>query len=294
VGMWGQLARVVITAAIASAGIAGAAEEFTVTIQRQVASASCVRGTISVNGAEIGKTIELPWKENKNDISCIPAGTYEAMVRYDKKDHWRLQLKDVPGNRTGVQIHVGNHTSEIEGCVLVGTELSKDMCSIAPGKSGPAYSELRRRFYGSDEPTSTPDKKIVIEIRSPIEGTWDSTDQAKRWRFIIKGTKLTWIERSGNDQLPFDVKIDSMATEFSIQRPNDDMTLKFLGFSDDMRREILRKDPRPSYMIITAKDDKLTVAWSGLSATKDDKGKFKELRQPGSTPAKQFSLERAK
>ena len=68
-------------------------------------------------------TLELPWHNNTPNISCIPIGCYIASV--DKNitigKQFVIRLQDV-SNRTGVLIHVGNYTTEIAGCILVGNK----------------------------------------------------------------------------------------------------------------------------------------------------------------------------
>lgn len=65
-------------------------------------------------------TLELPYADNLNDLSSIPPGTYTAFVRIDGHRGWRLELRNVPG-RKHIQIHKGNTTNDILGCILVGT-----------------------------------------------------------------------------------------------------------------------------------------------------------------------------
>lgn len=64
-------------------------------------------------------TLELPWHGNSRGISCIPSGTYKAFKRESSKNGSVVELRDVP-NRTFIQIHSGNYTRQIEGCILVG------------------------------------------------------------------------------------------------------------------------------------------------------------------------------
>jgi len=67
-------------------------------------------------------SLELPWLDNRKNISCIPEGTYRA-VKYNSPKHGEvILLKDVPG-RSMIEIHTGNHTRQIKGCVLVGDSL---------------------------------------------------------------------------------------------------------------------------------------------------------------------------
>lgn len=70
-------------------------------------------------------TLELPWLGNQQDISCIPNGIYRWKKRMSpNKGYEVIELIDVP-NRQFIQIHIGNRTSQILGCVLTG-EAIKD------------------------------------------------------------------------------------------------------------------------------------------------------------------------
>lgn len=64
-------------------------------------------------------TLELPWLNNANDISCIPEGVYKAFKRNSPTNGFVIELKEVP-NRSYVQIHKGNYTRNVKGCILVG------------------------------------------------------------------------------------------------------------------------------------------------------------------------------
>ena len=65
------------------------------------------------------KTLELPWKDNERNISCIPVGSYKAIKHNSPKFKQSFWLQDVPG-RSEILIHVGNYTSDIRGCILPG------------------------------------------------------------------------------------------------------------------------------------------------------------------------------
>ena len=78
------------------------------------------------------QSLELPWRDNKINISSIPTGTYVAHVqRY--KDYMTYLLNHVPG-RSGIFIHRGNwagdvslgFASDVEGCILLGFGRAKD------------------------------------------------------------------------------------------------------------------------------------------------------------------------
>ena len=67
-------------------------------------------------------TLELPDLDNQPDISCIPTGKYDYYFRDSPKNGPVLELRAVP-NRTYIQIHAGNFTSDIHGCILVGDSI---------------------------------------------------------------------------------------------------------------------------------------------------------------------------
>ena len=71
----------------------------------------------------ICRTLELPWRDNKKDVSCIPTGEYELAWTFSsrfQKNTW--QLMNVPA-RTGIRIHSANLASELQGCIAPVTTL---------------------------------------------------------------------------------------------------------------------------------------------------------------------------
>ena len=75
------------------------------------------------------KTLERPWMENKNKVSCVPAGSYPVVLEYSAHFKRKLnELKLVPG-RSEVKIHVANYVTQLEGCIAVGLsvgDINKD------------------------------------------------------------------------------------------------------------------------------------------------------------------------
>lgn len=148
-----------------SFGNIASGEDFVVSVYRQYPDKECTAGYLAVNGKIIAYSLEKPANDNANNISSIPAGKYPASLKYtheDKGHHWRIQLDKVPA-RQGVQIHIGNTPQDTSGCILLGKQIGKDLCSIS--KSEDAYLELKRLFYGSSNPIATPDKRIFVEIK---------------------------------------------------------------------------------------------------------------------------------
>ena len=74
------------------------------------------------------KTLELPWRDNQNRISCIPTGSYDVVERHSAKykHHYHVKSpgkKDVIG-RNFILIHPGNYHTQIKGCILLGDRLT--------------------------------------------------------------------------------------------------------------------------------------------------------------------------
>lgn len=76
------------------------------------------------NGVVIheGGTLELPWKENQQNISCIPEGQYKAFKRVSPKNGNVYELVNVRG-RSYIQGHIGNSIADTLGCILHGATI---------------------------------------------------------------------------------------------------------------------------------------------------------------------------
>lgn len=65
------------------------------------------------------KTIELPWKDNAKEISCIPEGTYDVVAHVSPKFGNCLKVLKVP-KRSDILIHPANFFFQLKGCIAVG------------------------------------------------------------------------------------------------------------------------------------------------------------------------------
>jgi hypothetical protein len=65
-------------------------------------------------------TIELPWLDNRQDQSCIPATTYTCATHNSQEHPNTWEIANVP-QRTGVLIHNGNTEKGSLGCIVVGS-----------------------------------------------------------------------------------------------------------------------------------------------------------------------------
>jgi hypothetical protein len=73
-------------------------------------------------------TLELPWLNNRPQVSCIPTGTYDCEYRESAKYPQHYWVKNVPG-RSWILIHQANfvgsnnprtHKPDLLGCIGVG------------------------------------------------------------------------------------------------------------------------------------------------------------------------------
>jgi len=100
--------------------------ERTVTLARLARSDQGTEG-ILLAGEFNCKTLELPWRENARQVSCIPAGEYDVEIRLSNKYGRVYWVRKVP-NRTYILIHSGNYAGDVSksfkshvmGCVLLG------------------------------------------------------------------------------------------------------------------------------------------------------------------------------
>lgn len=68
----------------------------------------------------ITNTIELAWRDNKRNISCIPEGKYQCVPYKSSHLGHTFLVKDVP-NRSGILLHPANFVAgknvDLRGCI---------------------------------------------------------------------------------------------------------------------------------------------------------------------------------
>lgn len=86
-------------------------------LKRRYHSQGCNGILLNQEQIKICETIELPWRGNKPNISCIPEGRYRLEKRYSFKFKWHIHLVNVP-NRSLILIHPANDAlTELKGCI---------------------------------------------------------------------------------------------------------------------------------------------------------------------------------
>ena len=112
----------------------------------------CALGTFILPSGEPLKTIERPWLDNRNNVSCYPEGTYlvkwlerSASGKYRRVWH----VLNVPG-RLGILLHQGNLASHSQGCTIIGSQhgVLGGLPAVLGSKSG--LNKMRRELGEKD------------------------------------------------------------------------------------------------------------------------------------------------
>jgi len=127
-----------------------------INLYRLVKNDEGVWGVFVYNYRPFAVSGELPWHDNKDNLSCIPEGCYTAELFNHPNKGRVFKLMDV-NSRDGILIHIGNIPKRDSlGCILIGEgfEMFDDMQGIVSSKN--ALNELLK-IVG-------PDKQILLKI----------------------------------------------------------------------------------------------------------------------------------
>ena len=99
------------------------------TIKRVYLPTETLGSMFDPKGSLVCKTMELPWKDNRRSISCIPEGRYlvskEMPIPKDDpsgrkaRAYRHFRMYTVPG-RSGILIHRITYVKDLRGCIGVG------------------------------------------------------------------------------------------------------------------------------------------------------------------------------
>jgi len=92
---------------------------------------SCVLGKLILPDGWSCFTLERPWEQNQQNISCIPEGIYQLGMRSSSivqrtsggEFNKGYEIQNVL-NRTFIMIHPGNYIRNSKGCILPGKNIS--------------------------------------------------------------------------------------------------------------------------------------------------------------------------
>lgn len=100
-----------------------------ITLKRTQSDDTCTRGIITLDDGTTIYSLELPWKDNQKNISCVPPGVYQ-LIPYTSPKHdstWYLENAElgvggIGAERSFCEIHSANWTSQLEGCIALGLQ----------------------------------------------------------------------------------------------------------------------------------------------------------------------------
>ena len=134
----------------------------TITLQRIIesnnASIRCIFGVLINNetSTPFAVTLEQPWKDNTQYISCIPSGTYDCVKYSTAKFKDVYEIEGVMG-RSDILLHKGNYLKDTSGCILVAEKFE---------------------MFG--------DQSVIADSRGGFADLTELIGEVKRWRLVIK------------------------------------------------------------------------------------------------------------
>jgi len=208
-----------------------AQQNFNVKLIRKSISNNLVKGKLYVNGEYLGITYE-------NDALKISQGKYPGYLRYvsiGKKGDFLLEIGSVKWSdgkkRTDLLFHGGNKPHHSNGCIMLGG-ISRDEEGNRYLPENHTLAKLRKAFYGTDTPISSPNKKVTIEIVDVFlfGGTWSIKDDDDTIQLVIAKSgssikvKYNWIWFDGEVEryTPSNVKlVNSKKIIFNLKEDGD-------------------------------------------------------------------------
>ena len=114
----------------------------TIVLQRGKRSKYGVFGEMHEADVNICASLERPWFNNAENVSCIPAGSYKCTVETSNRfPYLHYRLHNVEG-RKDILIHKGNWIIDSLGCILVGLKAN----TIGLDKSKLALDKLLEKY----------------------------------------------------------------------------------------------------------------------------------------------------
>lgn len=108
-------------------------------------------GVLLLDDKPLFTTLELPYLDNKQSISCIPEGEYTCVPWRSNRFGNVIKVLDVPG-RFDILFHSGNSPKDTHGCILVGKHFRLNTRGLVEiGNSKIALNEMRVLLGGLDK-----------------------------------------------------------------------------------------------------------------------------------------------
>lgn len=107
-------------------------------------------GVLKQDDIPFAVTLELPWRDNERETSCIPNGEYLCKRILSPKFGDTFEVQDVPG-RTHILFHRGNLTKDTQGCILVAEQFESVYEKPGIASSGKGFGEFMYRLLNMRE-----------------------------------------------------------------------------------------------------------------------------------------------
>jgi len=134
--------------------------------------ASTDAGTFGVAqlGTMVWHSLELPWRDNKTGLSCIPPGVYHAIIFWSPHFNRNVYLLQAVPDRTDVEVHPANWGGDVakglytdlKGCLSIGESIGE---LVPPGHTEPQAAIERSTSAFEALMAITLEQDIEIEIR---------------------------------------------------------------------------------------------------------------------------------
>lgn len=118
-------------------------------------------------------TVERPWLENQNRVSCIPEGLYQVRLDFFHRGGYpAYELRDVPG-RSRILVHIGNVSSDVEGCIALGSALGVVKGDWGVVSSRSAFARFMEAMAGRSGAIAIHQVAPAVLASRPLPGAED-------------------------------------------------------------------------------------------------------------------------
>ncbi len=139
----------------------------TVRLQREHTQDWGTAGVLLLPDGSAFHTLELPWRDNRRQRSCIPEGVYQCRVTHSPRFGRVYTVTGVSG-RSHILIHSGNYAgdvdkgyrSHVQGCILLGNRTGHLAGQRGVLVSRPAVSEFMSRLSG---------QPFTLEVKNAVD-----------------------------------------------------------------------------------------------------------------------------
>lgn len=111
-------------------------------------------GLLEMEDGTVYRTGELPWRDNRHQVSCIPLGTYRCAIYHSPSHGDVYEVQNVP-DRSNIEIHPANwfgdkalgFRADMLGCIGLGMDIGSLSGQVALIDSKKAVDDFMRRQF---------------------------------------------------------------------------------------------------------------------------------------------------